>query len=557
MLLIHNTRLLLPVYSNIWSSINPMKKALFSFLLLCVSFPILAQSSLVRGPYLNSGSPESMVIRWRSTASEIGQIAFGIEVNNLTDTLTELGPHQEHEIRVSSLMPNTKYYYTIGTADTAYTANDASYYFKTSPLPGTSQPIRIWSIGDFGNGTQAQYDVKTGYTNNYGDVHTDVWMWLGDNAYGDGTTQEYQENVFEVYPEVLKNAVVWPCPGNHDYKSVDLFNNGPYYELLTLPENGEAGGVPSGEEGYYSFDYGNVHFLSLNTEYLLWIATGGTAFQSWLEQDLQNTTADWIVAFWHQPPYSKGTHDSDEFFSRPQLMRDNVLPIIEEYGVDLVLSGHSHSYERSYLINGHYGTSDTWNPSTMLIDGSNGNPNENNEYVKYYDGSDPNLGAVYAVVGSSGQKGDGSHPLNHPVMHMSTEDYHGSMIIDVHGMELNAKFIDTTGAVLDEFTILKQEAVSGTGITRYNAMDKMQLNVFPNPFKETFNIEFTLAEYEEVELSILDVKGKVVEVFGKKGYQAGEHRISYSPTIVPTNGIYIVELKTASKLSVKRLVRME
>ena len=532
-----------------------MKKTVSFFALIAFTFTAFAQSTLVRGPYLNTGTTESMVVRWRSTGSEVGRIIYGTEMNNLSDTLWEAAATTEHEINVTGLAANTTYYYSIGADGTNYTPNAADFYFKTSPVAGTVQPIRIWSIGDFGNGSQAQYDVKTGYTENFGNVHTDVWLWLGDNAYGDGTDQEYQEKVFEVYPEVLRNSVVWPCPGNHDYGSVDLFNNGPYYEILTLPTNGEAGGVPSGDEGYFSFDYGNIHFLSLNTEYLLYIATGGTAFQNWLEQDLQNTTADWIIAIFHQPAYSKGTHDSDDAFSRPYFMRQNVTPLLEEYGVDLVLNGHSHSYERSYLINGHYGTSDTWDPSTMLIDGTNGNPNDGNAYQKYYDGDDPNLGAVYAVVGCSGQKGGGNSPLNHPVMYMSTEDYHGSMVVDVNGLELNAKFIDTTGTILDEFVILK--SASPSGVNEYDAADRAQMHVFPNPFKEDFTIEFTLQKSDDVEVRIMDVKGNIVQQFPAKAYPSGSHKLKYAPTSVPANGIYIVEMHTSNNISVKRLVRME
>ncbi len=530
-------------------------RAVLLFSILFISVNLFAQSQLVRGPYLNMGTPSSMVVRWRTVGSEIGGIAHGTAVGNLTDTVWESSATTEHELQVAGLAANTKYYYTVLGSGQNLTPVDPSYYFQTSPVAGTDQPIRIWAIGDFGNGSQAQLDVKTGYTEHFGDVHTDVWMWLGDNAYGDGTDEEFQEKVFEVYPEVFKNSVVWPTPGNHDYGSVDLFNNGPYYEILTLPTNGEAGGVPSGEEGYYSFDYGNIHFLSLNTEYVLWIAFGGTAFQDWLEQDLQNTTANWTIVFFHQPPYSKGTHDSDDAFSRPEMMRQNVLPLLEEYGVDLVLNGHSHSYERSYLINGHYGNSGTWDPATMLIDGSNGNPNEGNAYQKYYDGDDPNLGAVYSVVGCSGQKGDGTSPLNHPVMYMSTEDYHGSMVIDVNGMELNAKFIDTTGTVLDEFAIIKS-AGEFSSVT-YVTVEVARMDVSPNPFQRDLTIRFNLLQAQDISIRIMDVKGNVIKEFATTNYTTGEHQLNYTPDQIPANGIYVVELQSARNLSVKRLVRLQ
>ena len=64
---------------------------------------------------------------------------------------------------------------------------------------------------------------------------------------------------------------------------------------------------------------------------------------NWLEMDLQSTSQDWLIVYWHHPPYSKGSHDSDAQFGLIRI-RENLLPLLEDYGVDLQLSGHSHSY---------------------------------------------------------------------------------------------------------------------------------------------------------------------------------------------------------------------
>src|SRR5690606_119797 len=114
----------------------------------------------------------------------------------------------------------------------------------------------------------------------------------------------------------------------------------------TFPTAGEAGGVPSGTEKYYSFDYGNVHFICLDSMSSDRSSTGPMA--TWLREDLESTTQDWVIAFFHHPPYSKGSHNSDNptGSDRELLeMREGILPILEAGGVDLVLSGHSHSYE--------------------------------------------------------------------------------------------------------------------------------------------------------------------------------------------------------------------
>ena len=138
--------------------------------------------------------------------------------------------------------------------------------------------------------------------------------------------------------------------------------NLPYYDIFSFPKLAEAGGVASGTEAYYSFDYGNIHFVCLDSDETIRASNGPMA--NWLRNDLANNTQDWLIAFFHHPPYSKGSHNSDTETELIQ-MRQNFLPILEEHGVDLVLSGHSHAYERSKFIDGHYGSSGTFNSGSM------------------------------------------------------------------------------------------------------------------------------------------------------------------------------------------------
>jgi hypothetical protein len=532
-----------------------MKNTLLAMLGMLSGSLLFAQSTLVRGPYLNLGTPGSTVVKWRTTSAEVGVLKYGTSPTSLTELLTEDSAVVNHELNVTGLQPSTKYYYSIGTGSTFYTTADTSFFFKTSPTPGTAPDTRIWVIGDFGNGSQATINVKNGFMNNYRDKHTDLWLWTGDNAYGDGTDAEYQDKVFQVYPEMFRNTTVWPCPGNHDYGSVDLAGNGPYFDIFTLPKAAEAGGIPSTTEAYYSFDYGDIHCISINSEYLQGIYTTNTPFTQWLRQDLQNNTKKWVIAYWHQPPYTKGTHDSDDNFSRSELTRKNVNPILEEFGCDLVLNGHSHGYERSYLIKGHFGKASTFDHAGMLLNGTNGKLTEVTPYTKYTDGPSRNHGTVYAVVGCSGQKGSGNSPLNHPVMYMSTEDYHGSMVIDIMGNNLHAKFIDTMGTVLDEFNIVKESSTSIGQPLKYN--NGIFLEAYPNPFKESFTISFTLQKTEKVRIEIKDTEGKTIEAIDDRTYAAGTYKISYEPTKKVSQGIYFIEVRTANKLAAKRLVRME
>ena len=272
---------------------------------------------------------------------------------------------------------------------------------------------------------------------------------LGDNAYGDGTDGQYQDAVFDMYPELLRQTPLWPTLGNHDgHTASSDTQTGPYYDIFTLPTNAEAGGLASGTEAYYSFDYANIHFVCLNSHDVNRSPNG--AMMTWLQNDLAATDKQWVIAFWHHPPYSKGSHDSDSE-SHLRDMRENALPILESFDVDLVMSGHSHSYERSFLIDGHYGRSDTLT-AVMIIDGGDGRDTGDGAYDKPGLVGPPNQGAVYAVAGSSGKTSGGD--LDHPVMFISLRRL-GSMVLDVSSNRLDAIFLDDAGSVNDQFTMVK------------------------------------------------------------------------------------------------------
>ena len=263
-----------------------------------------------------------------------------------------------------------------------------------------------------------------------------------------------------MYPTYLRQSVLWSTIGNHD--TAQLTNPSlsiPYFQIFNHPTNGAAGGVASGTEKYYSFDYGRIHFISLDS--MTSSRAPGSAMLNWLETDLGSTTQDWIIAFWHHPPYTKGSHNSDTETALIE-MRSNVLPILEAGGVDLVLTGHSHSYERTVFLNGHYGSSGTLTPA-MKVDAGSGREDGTGAYDKATDLA-ANQGAVYVVAGNGGHvttwTGGSSaeyNPTPHPAMYVSALHI-GSMVVDVDGDRLDAKMIRETGAIDDYFTIIKTPA---------------------------------------------------------------------------------------------------
>jgi hypothetical protein len=443
-----------------------------------------AMPLLLRGPYLQQADPNGIVVRFATDFSTTGHVHYGTDPNDLPNLVVGADT-TSHEIQLTGLDPNTTYYYAIGDTFGDFAGHDPNHRFHTPPEPGTRGKTRVWVIGDSGEANQAARDVRDDYLAFTGNERTDVWLMLGDNAYPNGTLAQYQAAVFETYPGVLRNTVLWPVFGNHDALSASpLTETGPYFDLFTMPRAGESGGLPSGTEAYYSFDHANIHFVVLDSQgggnINTYLDPAGTML-TWLAADLAMTTQEWIIVAFHHPPYTKGTHDSDNFLDsggRLALMRLNALPIMEAAGVDLVLSGHSHNYERSMLIDGHYGVSATFDPQLHALDDGDGCICQgactacllgvDGPYVKESALPTGSEGSVYAVVGSSSKAA--GLPFGHPVM-LAEYPLIGSLVLDVEGSRLEGTWIERDGDLLDSFTILKGGDTDGDFIANPDDLD--------------------------------------------------------------------------------------
>jgi hypothetical protein len=430
---------------------------------------------LTRGPYLQMGTPHSMMVRWRSNRPVPSRVQYGTNPNSLNLSVEDTTERQEHTLTLTNLQPNTRYYYAVGTTVNTIATNlvrGTNIFFWTSPL--TNKPTRVWVLGDSGTAGNGPADraasVRDAFVTNNAGRYLDLFLMLGDNAYNSGTDAEYQAAVFNIYTNVLAQTPLWPTLGNHETaQSHTPVTTTPYLSIFNLPENGEAGGIPSGTERYYSFDYGSLHFICLDSMTNDRSSNGPMA--NWLRTDLEANSKDWLIVFFHHPPYTKGSHDSDNNEVDFELveMRENINPILESYGVDLVLSGHSHCYERSYLLKGHYGYSTELEPE-MVLNNTSGDPTNNTNpgtYTKVADGT------VYVVDGSSGQATFVSDSWPHPVMYKSLLNL-GSVILDFNGNQLVAKFLRETGEIQDTFTMIKQApppAAESLRITSVQARD--------------------------------------------------------------------------------------
>ncbi|MBK8101097.1 MAG: metallophosphoesterase family protein [Planctomycetes bacterium] len=414
-----------------------------------------AGSAVVRGPWLQSVSATSAILRWRTDVATPTAVWLGTAGGPLQTAWSDPTPTTEHIATLTGLSPATRYAYAIGEPDAVLAGADAMHALTTSPPVGTSAPLRAWVLGDSGSAGLGAWLVRDAYAQHAAARPADLMLMLGDNAYDIGTDLEYQAAVFDMYPTFLRDTVLWPTLGNHDAVSArSATQSGAYYDMFSLPRAGEAGGLPSGTEAYYSFDRGHVHFVCLDSQDSSRAATG--PMLNWLRADLASTSARWLVAFCHHPAYSKGSHDTDnplDSGGRSRDMREQALPILEAAGVDLVLTGHSHSYERSFLLDGHYDVSTTLTPA-MLLDRGSGDPATDGAYAKPTAGLAPHEGAVHVVAGSSSLLGGG--PLGHRAMYIGMHML-GSLVLDIDGDRLDGAFVTVFGTVADRFTLRKGE----------------------------------------------------------------------------------------------------
>jgi hypothetical protein len=459
---------------------------------LSFSLELLAENGppplphIIRGPYLQSGTPSSIVVRWRTDQPMASLVAYGTDPNHLHLLSGDLDSATEHEVRITGLSPATKFYYSIESFDDNL-AGGPDYYFITHPVPGRPKPTRIWAIGDagsYGLGQGNALGVRNAYYNYAGSRETDVWLALGDNAYNVGADHEYQRAVFDFYTALLRKTVFWATIGNHETYTPLPNGRFPFLDIVTQPVNGEAGGIASGTERYYSFNYANIHFVCLDS--MTQSRLPGSPMLTWLEQDLAANTNDWLIAFFHHPPYTKGSHDSDWEIELVQ-MRQYALPLLESYGVDLVLSGHSHIYERSFLLNGHYGNSSTLSPE-MVVDSGSGRPSDTGAYLKPSTGPAANQGTVYVVAGSSGWAT--FRVGHHPAM-FSDQLEMGSLVIDVNTNRLDAVFLRDTGVIDDSFSILKGTAADPFRLATFQVQNGKTIARWKSVRGHTYRVEST------------------------------------------------------------------
>ena len=387
-----------------------------------------------REPYLQMQTQTSIEVKWQTPNKEIGSVDYG---NGLH--VSDKNPSNYHALTLTGLQPNTCYTYKVNSD--SLKIDNTNREFCTLNTKKTME--RVWVVGDTGENSPRQKNVYQAMLN-YVDnnlSNLDMWVMLGDNAYRSGTQKQYNKQLFAAYKELVKQKNIWAVNGNHDAR------RWAFYHIFDFPTKGESGGVPSGSEKYYSIDAANYHLVMLDSESGDLSADGNMA--TWLKRDLAQNKKPWTIVAFHHPPYSDGSHHSDnphDSGGRLAAMRENFTPIFDKYDVDIVMSGHSHVYERSRLMVNHPGDSKSFNPAIHVKE------NSLTTYTKPLQKT-PHSGTVYIVDGS-GAKAD-SGDFKYPELPIGYS-ISGSVILEITPTTLTEKFLTDEGKIKDSFTITKK-----------------------------------------------------------------------------------------------------
>lgn len=325
---------------------------------------------LVRWPYTSHVTSTGITVQWGLPAGTTGTLSYGPDGNlgssasAVTDPLDDLVTAVAlHKVRLDGLEPDTTYCYRVEVD-----GEDVSgpLTFRTAPPPESTEPVRFLVMGDYGTGIGFPTLVLNQIKPYFGQI--DFWLTTGDNAYGSGTAQEWNDNIFLFYRDLLRRIPYFPVPGNHDYDNP--LGLQPMLDSVDLPKQA----YRAEDHGrYYSFDWGPAHVVALDSELAVDQVTPDTPDDDmidWMHDDLAaSTTRPWRVAAWHHPAYL-----TEPGRSAKTSVRERLVPAVEAAEVPLVLQGHSHVYEAFLHLRG--GTKVETGGTSYVITGGGGAPRD-------------------------------------------------------------------------------------------------------------------------------------------------------------------------------------
>jgi hypothetical protein len=348
--------------------------------------------TLTRGPYLQLLGTDSVTIVWNTSAA--AGCAVAVRALDGAERTVGGGRGAVCAIAVAGLVPGTAYAYT-PLADGVPLRTES--VFQTD---GPARPFTFLVVGDSGSGGVHQYAVAAAMAS----TPAAFVLHTGDMVYRNGEAENFDRAVFTPYRDLLRRLVLWPCVGNHDIRTA---GGAPWRAAFVTPANN-----PAGSEHYYSFDFGNAHVVVLDSNAS---TSAGSPQHTFLDADLVASAARWKFVAFHHTIYSSGRHGSNA------RIQSDLVPLFDRHGVDVVLMGHDHHYERTHPLR-----------SGRVVE--------------------PGAGTVYVTTGGGGKS---IRPVGSSAFTAYAESAFHFTRVAIDGDRLLLQMVRDDGAVRDAMTLAK------------------------------------------------------------------------------------------------------
>lgn len=365
-------------------------------------------------PYLQWATKDGMTIRWETSRLSTSIVHWGkkVEFVGPKDKQTPVFPEKKtatgtsmlHEVRLDGLEENTAYYYRVETVDDQGRRLWSDVLsFQTAP--GEDVPFGFAIISD----TQGNPKVSGAMANFAWALRPNFLLHPGDLVSTGTVKAQWLEHFFSSMNPLLERVAMFPVLGNHERDA--RF----YYDYMSLPA----------PEYYYTFSYGNAQFFCIDSNREV---APGSEQHAFLERELKRSRAQWKIVCYHHPAYSSDENDYGNRWYGPGTNGDmrvrKLVPLFDQYGVDIVWNGHVHSYERTWPLRDDKATS-------------------------------PGNGTIYMVTGGGGGGLERAGPIR-PFFQNTVKRGHHFCYVAVNGTTLEMKAYDLEGRLFDTLTIQKR-----------------------------------------------------------------------------------------------------
>ena len=438
-----------------------------------------------RMPYIQNPTRTSVEVAWRSLEPAVGKVTFGAEKGAHDREAVEEAARQKHHVHLGGLEASTRYFYEVYNDDRRVQQEES---FRTARRHDETR-FSFLVLGDSGVDTETQWDIGRRMRENMNAREIDFVVHVGDVHQGVG---DYYDNIyFKPYREIIKNVNVFTSLGNHD---VITDNGAPYLDDFYLPHNNA-----EQTERYYSFRWGNAYFICLDTNIDYSPGSPQYAFFQEALDDTLRTSATWTIVYAHHPPWTEYWTD----YYGDEGVQNHLVPLFESDGVDFVMNGHTHSYERGEKNHVHY-----------LVSGGGGGALD--DFFVDYD-------------------------------HITFSDgVHHFTRVDVDGDQLWVTAVDAEGRTVDRFLINKRVQLAAAPDDGVAPAGFALEPSYPNPVADSATIPYTVAEPARVRLELIDVAGRRLAVLVDRTHVPGRYTLTYDARRLPA-GAYLLYLTDGAR----------